>query len=226
MQSSGENFVHLMKICYVNGWSFCLLFYDEYLMVHIMKWSLHVTEAFRNYLDATAHWATKPHVGSETRAFFFHVKASDIKCISKCRSILKFSILEVKLSGNRTSHPYSHSYWLTWEREVDRHSTENKRKKTHLKKAKGKKENGKKKENGIKRKRERGREVGYFGRQLILTFSTAAVAPWLVSFVYTRCRWTPRPSTFWPGAVGVAASTINERKYTAFSWRGATLTST
>ena len=62
----------------------------------------------------------------------------------------------------------------------------------------------KKKENGIKRKRERGkeeerergREVGYFGRQLILTFSTAAVAPWLVSFVYTRCRWTPRPSAF------------------------------
>lgn len=157
-------------------------------------------------------------------SFSFHVKAADIKCISKCRSILKFNILEVKLSGIRTSHPYSHSYWLTWEREVDRYSTENKRKKTQLKKAKGKKME--KKENGIERKRERGREAGCFGRQLILTFSTAAVAPWLVSFVYTRCRWTPRPSTFWPGAVGVAASTINERKYTAFSCRGATLTST
>lgn len=198
-------------------------------VMHIIKWSLHVTEAFRNYLDATAHWTTKPHVGSETRAFFFHVKASDIKCISKCRSILKFNILEVKLSGNRTSHPYSHSYWLTWEREVDCYSTENKRKKTHLKKKqKGKKKEKmkKKKQNEMKKKRKRGREVGYFGRQLILTFSTAAVAPWLVSFVYTRCRWTPRPSAFWPGAVVVAVSTINERKYTAFSWRGATLTST
>ena len=202
-----------MKICYVNEWSSCLLFY---LMVHIMKWSLHVTEAFRHYLDAIAHWATKPHVGSETQAFLFHVQAFDIKYISKCRSILKFSILEVKLSGIRTSHPYSHSYWLTCEREVNRYSTENKRKKTHLKK----------KQNEMKKKGKRGREVGYFGRQLILTFSTAAVAPWLVSFVYTRCRWTPRPSTFWPGAVVVAASTINERKYTAFSWRGATLTST
>ena len=215
-----------MKICYVNEWSSCLLFY---LMVHIMKWSLHVTEAFRHYLDAIAHWATKPHVGSETQAFLFHVQAFDIKYISKCRSILKFSILEVKLSGIRTSHPYSHSYWLTCEREVNRYSTENKRKKTHLKKKqKGKKKEKmkKKKQNEMKKKRKRGREVGYFGRQLILTSSTAAVAPWLVSFVYTRCRWTPRPSTFWPGAVGVAASTINERKYTAFSWRGATLTST
>lgn len=80
-------------------------------------------------------------------SFSFHVKASDIKCISKCRSILKFNILEVKLSGIRTSHPYSHSYWLTWEREVDHYSTENKRKKTQLKKAKGKK-NGKKKKTG------------------------------------------------------------------------------
>ena len=218
-----------MKICYVNGWSSCLLFYDEYLMLHIMKWSLHVTEAFRHYLDAISHWATKPHVGSETQAFLFHVQAFDIKYISKCRSILKFSILEVKWSGIRTSHPYSHSYWLTCEREVNRYSTENKRKKTHLKKKqKGKKKEKmkKKKENEMKKKRKRGREVGYFGRQLILTFSTAAVAPWLVSFVYTRCRWTPRPSTFWPGAVVVAASTINEGKYTAFSWRGATLTST
>lgn len=186
-----------------------------------MKWSLHVTEAFRHYLDAISHWATRPHVGSETQAFLFHVQAFDIKYISKCRSILKFSILEVKLSGIRTSHPYSHSYWLTWEREVDRYSTENKRKKTHLQR-KWKKKRDREKEG----KRKRGSEVGYFGSQLILTFSTAAVAPWLVSFVYTRCRWTPRPSAFWPGAVVVAASTINEGKYTAFSWRGATLTST
>ena len=68
----------------------------------------------------------------------------------------------MKLSGIRTSHPYSHSYWLTCEREVNRYSTENKRKKTHLKK----KQKGKKKEKMKKKakrdeekeeKRERGR---------------------------------------------------------------------
>ena len=60
----------------------------------------------------------------------------------------------LKLSGIRTSHPYSHSYWLTCEREVNRYSTENKRKKTHLKK----KQKGKKKEKMKKKKAKRDEE--------------------------------------------------------------------